>query len=209
MSDRKVLMVRKRHSRDDVVREALALLDEAGIDAVTLRGVARRMGLHLNSVSFQVTSKARLFELMADAILGELSLDQLPSDPRHRIREVTQRFRRALLSHRDGGRVVAGTDTAGVNAHRYAEVIVSAFLELGVSEAVAARASVALHCLVLGLVEEEQTDRPSSPRQGVPAGEYPGVASVGGLLSGDSLTEGAEFGIAAMVDYALLTISPT
>jgi TetR/AcrR family tetracycline transcriptional repressor len=81
MSDRKVLMVRKRHSRDDVVREALALLDEAGIDAVTLRRVARRMGLHLNSVSFQVTSKARLFELMADAILGELSLDQLPPTP--------------------------------------------------------------------------------------------------------------------------------
>ena len=52
----------QRLSRIDVVRAALRLLDEEGTDAVTLRGVARALGVHLNSVSLQVGSKARLLD---------------------------------------------------------------------------------------------------------------------------------------------------
>ncbi|MFC4306662.1 TetR/AcrR family transcriptional regulator [Cohnella boryungensis] len=198
-------MIKKRHNRDDVVREALAMLDEAGIEAVTLRGVAKRMGLHLNSVSFQVESKARLFELMAEVILGELSLNDLPENARERIAEVTRRLRRAMLSHRDGGRVVSGTHTADVNALHFAEVMISAFLELGVSDVVAARASVALHCLIIGLVEEEQVTRPNSRRDQIRPDDYPGLAHIGRLLDDDSYTERAEFGIEAIINQAVLT----
>ncbi|GAB3618493.1 TetR/AcrR family transcriptional regulator C-terminal domain-containing protein [Okibacterium endophyticum] len=197
----------KRHNQEDVVREALALLDEAGIEAVTLRGVAKRMGLHLNSISFQVKSKARLFELMADVIFAELSLDDLPENPRERIAEVTRRLRFAMLSHRDGGRVVGGTDTAGVNALRYAEVTISAFLELGVSNVLAVRASFALHCLVIGLVEEEQVDRPEPRRAPAVLDDRPGLAHIGKLFDEDSYAERAEFGIEALINQAVLTAS--
>ncbi|MEU6610417.1 TetR/AcrR family transcriptional regulator C-terminal domain-containing protein [Streptomyces shenzhenensis] len=197
-------MAKKRHNRDDVVREALAMLDESGMETVTLRGVAKRMGLHLNSVSFQVTSKARLFELMAEVIFGELSLDDLPPEPRERIAEVSRRLRLAMLSHRDGGRVVGGTDTADVNARAYANVTISAFLEAGVSDIVAARASVALHCLIIGLVEEEQADR-LNPRAQVSPDDHPGLAHIGRLLDEDSFAERTEFGIEALINQAMLT----
>ncbi|MCZ4519494.1 TetR/AcrR family transcriptional regulator C-terminal domain-containing protein [Rhodococcus ruber] len=198
-------MKKKRHSRSDVVREALALLDEGGMEAVTLRGVAKRMGLHLNSVSFQVTSKAKLLELLAESILGELSLDNLPAAARERIAEVARRSRRAMLSHRDGARLVAMTETFDVNTLDYAEVVVSAFLELGVEEHTAARAMWGLHCLVLGLVEEEQAERMDSPRRDFDADTHPGLARVGSFFLDDSFAERAEFGIAALVSFAIST----
>lgn len=67
---------------------------------MALRAVAARMGVHLNTVSFQVKTKARLFELMADAILEELSLEDLPEDPRQRVKEITRRQRTVLLASR-------------------------------------------------------------------------------------------------------------
>ncbi|KQO05398.1 hypothetical protein ASF06_18060 [Agreia sp. Leaf244] len=198
-------MAAKRHNRDDVVRGAFAVLDESGIEAVTLRGVAKRMGLHQNSVTFQVTSKAFLFELMAEVILGELSLDDLPEKPPERIAEVSKRLRLAMLSHRDGGRVIGGTDTADANALAYADVTISAFLEAGVSAVIATRASVALHCLIIGLVEEEQAERPNPRRHHISPDDYPGLAHIGGLLDEDSYTERAAFGIEALINQALLT----
>ncbi|TCO62065.1 TetR/AcrR family tetracycline transcriptional repressor [Actinocrispum wychmicini] len=198
---------RKRVSRDDVVAESLALLDESGIAAVTLRGVAKRMQVHLNSVSFQVNTKARLFELLADAILGELSLNDLPEDPRDRIAEMSRRLRLALLAHRDGARVVAGTKVLESNTLHVAEVIVAAFLELGTSEAVAARTAWALHCLLIGLVQEEQFERsdPAS-RYEASAEKYPTLARVERLFMDDTFDERSEFGIAALISHALSTI---
>lgn len=198
-------MTKKRHNRDDVVQAALAMLDESGIESVTLRGVAKRLGLHQNSVTFQVHSKSRLFELMADAILSQLDLDNLPSDPRERIADVTRQWRLTMLSHRDGGRVIAGTDTAEVNALRFADVTISAFLALGASSTISARASVALHCLVIGLVEEEQAERPSPQRAAIVAEEYPGLASIGTLLDRDSYAERLDFGIEAILNEAVRT----
>jgi TetR/AcrR family tetracycline transcriptional repressor len=193
-----------RHNQQDVIRAALALLDETGFESVTLRGVAKRMGLHLNSVTFQVKNKARLFELMADAILGELSVENLSPDPRERIRQVTLRVRTAMLSHRDGGRVIAGTDTADANALRNASIVMSAFSELGISRETAARASFALHCLVTGLVQEEQTKHETRPPNESEPGEASDLADLSSMLFGGSFPETASFGIDAVINEALL-----
>jgi TetR/AcrR family tetracycline transcriptional repressor len=76
-----------------------------------LRGVARALGAHLNSVSWYVKTKQSLIEMMADTIVGTVRIDDLPADPLERARTVVGRYRAAMLSHRDGGRLVAGTFT--------------------------------------------------------------------------------------------------
>jgi TetR/AcrR family tetracycline transcriptional repressor len=78
-------VVAKRRSRSDVISAAFELLEEGGLDAVTLNAIARRLGAHLNSVSFQVKTKGRLLDLMADEVLGHLNLDNLPVDPVQRV----------------------------------------------------------------------------------------------------------------------------
>ncbi|WP_372505885.1 TetR family transcriptional regulator [Actinomadura madurae] len=94
-------------SQADVVRAALRVLDEHGAGEVSMRAIARRLGVRMNTVLWHVKSKARLEELMADAIVAGVSLDGLPEHWRERAAEIARRYRRALLAHRDGAAVVA------------------------------------------------------------------------------------------------------
>ena len=74
-------MVQRRRDLEEVLRAGFDLLDADGLEALTLRGIARHLDAHLNSVSFQVKTKARLLDLMADRVLSHVSLAQLPGEP--------------------------------------------------------------------------------------------------------------------------------
>jgi TetR/AcrR family tetracycline transcriptional repressor len=140
----------------EVVHTALELLDEEGLDAVSLRAVAGRLGVRLNTVLWHVKTKARLRELMADAIVGEVELDELPADPRERLMVLAGRYRDALLRHRDGGLVVAGTTVSEAATLDYAEAVIGALLAAGLSDKEAGWTCWTLTYFILGLVQEEQ-----------------------------------------------------
>jgi TetR/AcrR family tetracycline transcriptional repressor len=163
---------------DVIVRTALELLDESGFDAVTLRAVAARIGVRLNTVSWHVKTKARLHDLMADAVLAEIDLDGLPADWRERVSALAHRYRRALLSHRDGGRLVAGTFGAEPATLAAAETLVSALLDGGLPAPAAAWTCWTIIYFTLGLVQEEQGTPGALAGQVVGAGRFPSLALV-------------------------------
>lgn len=111
-----------------VVRAGLELLDEKGADGLSIRGIADRLGVRMNTVLWHAKTKARLLELMADAILAEVPVEGLPEPWEPRVRELFHRYRRALLAHRDGARIVAGTYAAEPATLRFAELLVEALL---------------------------------------------------------------------------------
>src|SRR5260370_2247387 len=61
-------------SRDQIVRAAIELADEHGLDAVSTRRIAAALGSGPTSMYWHVPSKADLYELMFDAALGEVEL---------------------------------------------------------------------------------------------------------------------------------------
>ena len=192
-----------RWTRDDVVAAAMVILDREGLDALTLRGVAREIGAHLNSVTWHVKTKQGLIDLMADSIIGSVSVEGLPSDPLERVAELIQRYRGALLAHRDGGRLVAGTFTAEGGTLRVAEALIEGLLSASFPPAEAARACWALVYFTLGLTQEEQT-RPSAPSGAVPAaidsGQFPAMSQVGAhLLVSDSFDARFDYGISRLL----------
>jgi TetR/AcrR family tetracycline transcriptional repressor len=192
-----------RWTRDDVVATALTVLEREGLDALSLRGVAREMGAHLNSVNWHVKSKQGLIALMADAIIGSVSLDGLPAAPLDRVAELIQRYRRALLARRDGGRLVAGTFAAEGGTLRVAEALVEGLLAANFAPEEAARGCWALVYFTLGLTQEEQM-RPASPSGEVPAaiesGRYPAMARVGAyLLVSDSFDARFDYGVGRLL----------
>ncbi|HEX3783741.1 MAG TPA: TetR/AcrR family transcriptional regulator C-terminal domain-containing protein [Pseudonocardiaceae bacterium] len=140
----------------EVVHAALELLDEQGLDAVSLRAVAGRLGVRLNTVLWHVKTKARLRELMADAIVAEVRLDGLPADARERVVLLARRYREALLGHRDGGLVVAGASVTEPATLDYAEAIIGALLAAGLADREAGWTCWTLTYFILGLVQEEQ-----------------------------------------------------
>ena len=60
---------------DAIVSAAIAVADESGIDAVSMRGVGERLGRTSMALYTYVPGKAELVDLMWDRALGELAAD--------------------------------------------------------------------------------------------------------------------------------------
>lgn len=182
----------------EIVATALDLLDEGGADAVSLRAVAERMGVRVHTVSWHVSTKARLLELMADAILGRVSFDGLPAEPGERFCELIRRYRRALLSHRDGARLVAGRYAAEEHTLRLVEALVAALLECGLDERTAAWIVWTAVYFTLGITQEEQFEPDTvadALRDAVRPDAHPALTHVLGHLAGMSFDERFELGL--------------
>ncbi|WP_210573075.1 TetR/AcrR family transcriptional regulator C-terminal domain-containing protein [Streptomyces sp. GESEQ-4] len=190
-----------------VIRAALELLDEKGLDALSTRAVADRLGVRMNTVLWHVKTKARMLELMADAVIGEIPLDDLPSSPDERVRELARRYRRALLCHRDGAALVVGTYAAEPHTLRLAETLVAALLDSGRNEREAAWTTWTIVYFTLGLTQEEQAaeGRPLGDRLADAVSEpaHPALHRVLGHLTADSFEERFEYGLAALCDDAV------
>ena len=201
-----------RWTQDDVVAAAFATLEAEGLEKLSLRGVARTLGSHLNSVSWYVKTKQSLIETMADTIVGSVDVGDLPDDPIERARAVAGRYRAALLTHRDGGRLVAGTFTGTGKTLRFADTLVGALLDAGFSGPDAARLCWSIVYFTLGLTQEQQT--PSDNPRGsfaelVATGAYPALARVGEhYMVADSYDERFGYGLDRLLSPASLTPAP-
>ena len=71
-------MASRNLDRDTVVRAALAILAEQGLEAVSLRNVAAAVGARAPSLYWHVPDKAALFGFMSEAIFRDC-LDQVPA----------------------------------------------------------------------------------------------------------------------------------
>jgi TetR/AcrR family tetracycline transcriptional repressor len=105
-------MENREQRRAEIVRAGLELLEEGGLDALSLRRVAQALGMHAPGLYWYIEDKQELIDLLAKAILDEaLAGERGPADGEAWepwLTEVAVRMRRALLAHRDGARVVAG-----------------------------------------------------------------------------------------------------
>jgi TetR/AcrR family tetracycline transcriptional repressor len=157
-------------------------------------------------VSWQVKTKQALIDTMADTIIGSVSTDDVPADPVERVRAVATRYRAAMLAHRDGGRLVAGTFTGSGGTLRVADVIVGGLLEAGHSEADAARLCWAIVYFTLGLTQEQQTPDDGPRTQVVEllaTGAYPALAKVGiDTMIKDPFDARFDYGIARLLGTA-------
>ena len=105
----------------------MRLLEEGGLDRLSLRGVARELGMHAPGLYWYIESRQELIDLLAKAILDEATADLVAPAAGQGwdewLTEFALRMRRALLAHRDGARVVAGAFLFRTNS-------ITGFLEL-------------------------------------------------------------------------------
>jgi TetR/AcrR family tetracycline transcriptional repressor len=146
-----------RLSREQVLAAALGLLDEVGLEHLTMRRLAAALGVQNGATYWHFPSKQALLETMADTLLTGLTagLDaEWPWD--ERITTLARRLRRALLSRRDGGRLFSAVFFPLPNALAYGEAVIAALGESGLSSRDAAWAADTLTYYVVGHTIEEQ-----------------------------------------------------
>ncbi|WP_067932473.1 TetR family transcriptional regulator [Alicyclobacillus kakegawensis] len=99
-------------NKDQIVEEALRLLNEVGLEGVTLRALAKRLGVQAPTLYWHFKNKAALINAMAEGILQSEFKGLRPRGSDETWQEwlidVLNRLRKAMLSYTDGGRVVAG-----------------------------------------------------------------------------------------------------
>ena len=133
---------RKRRVLDQaqVVRAAITLLDEVGLDELTMRRLADRLGVKAASLYRHVRNKDELLILLGDAISGEIPLPAGRGTWREQLTEAAWNVRRCLLAHRDAARVLAATPPFGPRRLQHIEALMKTLRDAGFSGRDAARA---------------------------------------------------------------------
>ncbi|MFF7590521.1 TetR/AcrR family transcriptional regulator C-terminal domain-containing protein [Kitasatospora purpeofusca] len=176
-------------NRETVVAEALDLLDEVGLDGVSTRQLAKRLGVEQPSLYWHFRTKKDLLAAMAQAAMAPHANAPLPTpgdDWRAWFLENTRSFRRTLLLRRDGARLHAGsTPTADLDRIRHK---MSFLVASGVPERDAQMAMLTASRFTVGSVLEEQADADAGPGagQGLPA-DVPSIDPESAFEAGLSL----------------------
>jgi TetR/AcrR family tetracycline transcriptional repressor len=101
--------------RKRIVAEAVALLDADGLDGMTLRKLAQRLGVQAPTLYWHLPNKAALVTAIAEEILEQQFPEThlVPPAPEQRWQDwlagLAQRLRHAMLAHPDGARVVSAS----------------------------------------------------------------------------------------------------
>ncbi|MCX4845113.1 TetR/AcrR family transcriptional regulator C-terminal domain-containing protein [Streptomyces sp. NBC_00893] len=156
-------------TRETVVTEALDLLDEVGLEAVSTRRLAKRLGVEQPSLYYHFRTKKDLLAAMAEAAMAPHAGAPLPSpadDWREWFLDNSRSFRRTLLRRRDGARLHAGsTPTGDLDRIRHKMTFL---VTSGVPEKEAQMAMLAAGRYTVGCVLEEQAE--AGPEEDLPAG---------------------------------------
>lgn len=87
------------HSRPKIAATAIRVADSEGLEAASIRRIAAELGSGAASLYRYVANKQELYDLMADAVLGEGRLPGQSSDWRAGLRKAARLCRAMYLRH--------------------------------------------------------------------------------------------------------------
>jgi hypothetical protein len=91
---------RPRLTRERVVAEALAVIAQDGVQALTMRSLAARLGVVPGALYHHVRNKQQLQDLVLDNVLAEVQVDLDPSLPwTEQLKLLAQQLRQVLEDH--------------------------------------------------------------------------------------------------------------
>lgn len=166
------MLVGMKVNREILVRGALKLLNEVGLEQLTLRRLGSELKVQAPAVYWHFRSKEDLLDEMATLILAEGVPSLMPERSRADWTEWVTAFgkglRSTLVSYRDGARVVGGSRLTNTEYMKVAEAVGEKLIEAGFSVRQAVVLLSTVYNYTLSFVVEEQAVFPEpgkrSPR---------------------------------------------
>lgn len=197
--------------REQIVRAALALLDEVSLDALTMRLLAERLGVKAASLYRHVRDKQELLVLLADEITAEIPIADDGRPWRERLVDLAWSVRRGLLAHRDAARLIASLPPAGPRRLRAIDTVLGLMLSAGLTDRDAVRAAYHVNNFITEFVADEARFAQAAEAAGktrdelaaearqqlrsLPADQYPNVTQLADYLAGDEMDALFQFGV--------------
>ena len=193
-------------TRDVLIQAALRLLDEVGLDGLTVRKLAAELGVQSPALYWHIRTKQELLDGMANEIILRAGMGP-PRDGeswQEWLRRRARAYRQSLLASRDGARVVSAA-VRGSEAVRHFETELAAMAGLGFTPLQALRTITTLSHYINGHVLQEQAavELPERPdlshlptlaaglRLGVPIGDEAFEYGLDVLIAGTESRLGA------------------
>lgn len=148
--------------REDVARAALRVVDEVGLDGLTMRRLASDLNIQGASLYWHFTNKQELINCMSEVILADAFADLRPPDTEQDwaswMAGYARLLRRMTLGHRDGARILAEADLSSGQFVSGMEFAARVLLDAGFEAQQAMVCVTAIHSYVLGGTFEVQAD---------------------------------------------------
>jgi TetR/AcrR family transcriptional regulator, tetracycline repressor protein len=188
-----------------IVQAALQLLDEVGLDGLSMLHLAKRLDIKAPSLYWYIRDKGELLGLLAEAISAEFRPPDAELAWRPRLEAMGREYRRVLLARRDAARVLALSLPSGPHRLRLVDMVLQTLLEAGFAGLEATRAGRMLVDYATGFVQDEadnaaQAARNSPPFPAVAAEAYPTIARLAPYLMDMDGEARFDFGLTVLLD---------
>ena len=200
-------------SRERVLRAAIELADEGGIEALSMRKLGRRLGVEAMSLYNHVANKDDLQDGIVEIVLGEIELPGDGADWKEAIRRTAISSHETLIRHRWACSAMMRVPRVSPARLQWMEAVLRTLREAGFSADLTHHAYHALDSHITGFTlwqvsmpfdtREELVALAEDVLRGIPGDEYPYFVEHAeqhlAPSSGDGKTE-FEFGLDLILD---------
>lgn len=156
-------------SNERVLRAAVALADEIGIESLSMRKLGEKLGVQAMSLYKHVSNKDDILDGIVDIVAGEITLPSIGGDWRLAMRRRAVSAHEVLVCHPWATMLIVSRANVGPSMLRYVDATIGCLREAGFSYAMADHAWNAIDNHVYGFTLQ-QLNFPFAP------GEYAQVA---------------------------------
>jgi AcrR family transcriptional regulator len=169
-------------SRERVLRAAVKLADEGGIEALSMRRLARELGVEAMSLYNHVASKDEILGGIIDVVAGEIELPADEADWKTAIRKSAISTRDVLLRHRWASSLWMTQQGAGIARIRRGDWMLKTLREAGLPSDLTYHAYHIVESHILGFTfqqlsfpyeKEELAGMAATFLQQLPVDDYP------------------------------------
>ncbi|QSB12827.1 TetR/AcrR family transcriptional regulator C-terminal domain-containing protein [Natronosporangium hydrolyticum] len=154
-------------TRERIVAAALELLNDEGMDALTVRALASRLGVRASALYWHLRNKQELLDEMSTVVMRRVTDAVSAIPPSESWRDDVAAYARVLraeyLRHREGARIFSGRRVSDPEIVRAKESWLARLTAAGFTLAEADDVLDLITAFVVGIVIEEQERTQSSP----------------------------------------------
>ena len=203
---------RARLSRDRVLRTALELADDGGLEALTMHGIARRLGAEAMSLYRHVRNKDDILDGIVDLVFAEIELPANGTHWKAAMRRRAISVREVLSRHPWAIGLLESRTVPGPANLRHHDAVLGVLLGAGFSAAMATHAYNLVDSFIYGFALQERTLPIATPEAlaavgevligQLPGDEYPNLKAVGIALmrSGFNYAHEFDYGLDLILD---------
>jgi AcrR family transcriptional regulator len=200
-------------TRERVLAAAIALVDEAGLAALTMRELGQRLGVEAMSLYNHVSNKDDILDGIVDLVVSEIDLPSDTADWKEAMRRRATSAQSVFTRHPWASGLIDSRQSSGPARLRYFDWVLGTLRRAGFSLETSARAFSILDSYVYGFGRQQLNlaaggdvapeEMAAAFRQAIPPDEYPYLTEMVvdyAITSGNDVEADFRFGIDLILD---------